>query len=179
MSVTFTAEMGAIVAHVITCTCKNAISQAPRFGAYQDARDALLAIPYGLEYGRGEHRTALPGCSDPELCPDYPLSVHAIEDLERPEINVSNANATHLLHALGYGEHGELDELFGDATPEEFRGRVLTALALAPADEGTPSYQDGNWVECGRRPGYLQNRLTELLDLADWCARNARPVQWH
>ncbi|WP_394622365.1 hypothetical protein JNUCC0626_50380 (plasmid) [Lentzea sp. JNUCC 0626] len=179
MTVTFTAEMGAIVAHVITCTCKDAVAQAPRFGDYADARDALLAIPFALDYGSSEHRSVLPGCTEPELCPDYPLSVHAIEDLERPEVNVSNLNAAHLLYALGYGEPGELDELFGDATPEEFRGRVLTALALAPVDAGVPSYQDGNWIEGGRRPAYLQDRLTELLDLADWCAQHARPVQWH
>ncbi|RLK54436.1 hypothetical protein [Actinokineospora cianjurensis] len=179
MTVTFTAAMGAIVAHVITCVCNDAIAQAPRFGDYADARDALLAIPFALEHDSGEHRALLAGCTEPELCPDYPLSVRAIEDLERPEVNVSNLHAAHLLHALGYGELGRLGELFGDATPEEFRGRVLTALALAPVDMGVPSYQDGNWNEGGRQPTYFQDRLTELLDLADWCAQHARSVQWH
>jgi hypothetical protein len=179
MTVTFTATMGAIVGHVITCTCNGPVAQAPRFGTYEDAVAALRVVPRALDYYASKHRSVLPGCTEPELCPDYPLRVHAIEDLDRPEINVSNTNAVLLLHALGYGDLREDGELFGDAAPEDFRGRVLTALALAPVDEGVPSYQVGNWIEGGRQPGYLQDRLAQLLEVADWCTEHNRPVQWN
>jgi hypothetical protein len=178
MTVTFTAELGPIRAHVITCICRGAIAQAPRYGTYQDALADLPAVDARVD-ATGQRRQPLPGCTDPDLCPDYSLHVHAIEDLERPEINVSNANAMVILEALGYGILTEYDELFGAASAEEFRGRVLTALAVAPEDEGVPFHQVAdNVFECGRRPGYLQGRLAELHELADWCIQHDRPVQW-
>ena len=178
MSVTFTAELGTIIAHVITCGCRDTISQVPRFGAYEDAADALLALSARINAG-DIRRQPLPGCALPGICPEYPLSVYPVEDLERPEVDVSRSNAVPLLHALGYGELPEHEQLAGQASAEEFRGRVLTALALAPIDEGLPAEQNGRYFEGGRRRGYLQARLLRLHELADWCADHRRSVHWH
>ena len=65
----------------------------------------------------------------------------------------------------------------------EFEGRVLLALALAPVDAGMPAYDDSRtggprWIVAGRRPGYLQEKLAGLAELARWCAERGRRVQW-
>ncbi|GAA2679679.1 hypothetical protein GCM10010428_45250 [Actinosynnema pretiosum subsp. pretiosum] len=74
--------------------------------------------------------------------------------------------AARSLHALGY----ESDELFSDATPEDFRGRALTALALAPVNAGTPSFRDGNRTEGA--PAWLS---AETPDRAACHVRLVRP----
>ena len=43
-----------------------------------------------------------------------------------------------------------------------------------PTVEGGP-----RWIEGGRRPGYLQERLEQLRQLADWAIANgADEVSW-
>lgn len=188
--ITFTGEMGLTVGHVIAC-CFDAAAAAPRYGSYEDAVAALHTLNHLVEAGLVA-RTPLPGCSMPETCPDYDLHVHGIEDAERPEVQVTNRNAPLLLNALGYGEFNESDDMWGEASPEEFRARVLTALAVAPADAGAPAHlstgvpgyldnvlSGAQWHQCGRREGWLQDTLAALHELADWCTQYGRQVHWH
>ncbi|MFI5593449.1 hypothetical protein ACIA5G_50955 [Amycolatopsis sp. NPDC051758] len=176
MSVTFTAQLGSIVGFTIAC-CREAALIAPRYGDYDDAADALVQLR-ALEDTSGQRRAVLPGCAWPEVCPDSFLTILPHEEHEAPSVNVTDSNAALLLDALGYRVPAD-DVIAGTATADEFTGRVLTALALAPADAGAPWHEPTpRFVECGRRPGYLQRRLRELQDLATWCAQHGREVQW-
>jgi hypothetical protein len=97
------------------------------------------------------------------------------------EINVSNANAAFILDALGYAESVTEGELFGETSGEDFLGRVMVALGLAPADEGRPSPPDADHVtvvDCGRRPGYLQEKLDMLRELGDAAKGFGSMVVW-
>ena len=72
------------------------------------------------------------------------------------------------------------DELSGCVPAGFFREHALLALAFEPEDEGIPwaaDPQNSRWIECGRSPGLIQQRLEQLLALAeaaeklgpDWC----------
>lgn len=95
-----------------------------------------------------------------------------------PTVNMANGNAAQVFDLLGLTYDGD----WGTTTGPDFLGRVLLALAFldgATADtEGRPAAVDGNWVECGRRPGYLAERLTALHDLAAWAVEHHADVEW-
>lgn len=91
-----------------------------------------------------------------------------------PEVNMHNGNAARVLDLLGIAWDGDL----GEATAEDFLGRVLLAQALAGDDEGVPAIEDGRWHVGGRRPGYLAGTLTELADIAEWARRAGAAVVW-
>lgn len=99
------------------------------------------------------------------------------------DVNMSNSNAARVCESLGIS----LDpDWCGDMPADDFMGRVLMALALSPADEGMPSYEHvtgpgtARMIEGARRPGYLQERLTQLHALASWAWANDRTalVSW-
>jgi hypothetical protein len=101
-----------------------------------------------------------------------------IDDAERWCVNMCNRNAAHVLDTLGVDTSGELaGELAGD----ELRGRVLLALGLAPADEGRDAQahdEAGRFIEGARHPGYLQERLEQLRDLAEHCQACGYMIAW-
>jgi hypothetical protein len=103
-----------------------------------------------------------------------------------PELNVANGNAVDLLQLLGLPV-----EPWGEAPAEDFLGRVLMAQALlnvATDDEhGRPAVFDEQGdlfgvtvptVWCGRRPGYLAEKLAELHQIATWAHQFNAAVQW-
>ncbi|MDJ0465004.1 hypothetical protein [Streptomyces sp. H27-C3] len=201
VSITFTAAHRPPVGYAVTCGCDGATVRAPRFGDY---RDALAAADRASAAGT---RDALPGCDLPETCPEYPLHAEDVDpDGPVPWVNFSNVNAIGVLEALGFpvqpGPQDEACDALEDGLPleadgpgvvipiavvdacgelpaEDFRGRVLTALGLAPEDPGRPDIRLGRTLLLGRPAGYLQRRLTELHALADWCAAHGRDVAWH
>ena len=96
-------------------------------------------------------------------------------------VNMSNSNAHNVCQALGI----DLEpEWCGSMSADDFLGRVLLALAISPEDEGMPSYElprepgRVRWIEAARRPGYLQERLGQLRELADWAVANEAIVMW-
>ncbi len=95
-----------------------------------------------------------------------------------PTVNLSVGNAKQVLDLLGLTFDGD----WGTTTGPGFHGRVLLALALLDTTtgdvEGRPEVVDGNWIDCGRRPGYLTERLTELHDLAVWAVEQNADVDW-
>jgi hypothetical protein len=94
-----------------------------------------------------------------------------------PEVNMHNGNAATVLDLLGIAWDGDS----GEATGEDFLGRVLLAQALLVVtgdDEGVPAISDGRWHVGGRRPGYLAETLTELADIAEWASRAGAAVVW-
>jgi hypothetical protein len=95
-----------------------------------------------------------------------------------PEVNMANGNAAQILDLLGLDYDGD----WGTTTGPDFHGRVLLAIAFlgtATADvEGLPARAVGRHIECGRRPGYLADRLTALRDLAVWACEHDADVEW-
>ncbi|QBI56821.1 hypothetical protein [Streptomonospora litoralis] len=117
-------------------------------------------------------------------------------DEDGPDLAVSNANAATLLRLLGLRpeQHADApdavgplgivlhDELAGIAPAEDILGRVLTATALldVATDDanGRPMVRDGNVIDCGRRPGYLAERLQQLAEVAAWARDHGAAVVW-
>lgn len=89
-------------------------------------------------------------------------------------INMSNGNAVGVLDLLGYTD----ESMYGECDAQDFLGRVLMAIAVAPADEGRPTFQDGNILFGGTEPGYKQNRLRQLYDLALSATKSGTSVVW-
>lgn len=96
-----------------------------------------------------------------------------------PSVNMTNGNAAQVLDLLGL----DFDGNWGETSAEDFLGRVLIAQALltVATDDahGLPAVEDRNWTDCGRRPGYLADRLADLRRLATWAIDNQATVAWH
>lgn len=113
-----------------------------------------------------------------------------VEGVEELEVNVSNSNAMHLLRTLGFNT----EELSGEATGEIFLGAVMLAQGIAPADEGVPMHElteaekramplgalfgNATVIECGRHPGYTDERLVQLRSLAEVANQRDLMVVW-
>lgn len=178
MSITFTAASVPVLGYVVSCGCAAVTTTAPRFGTYADAEVALAGIPFGTEQCAAEFRTALPGCTMPEICPDYRLRVEAVyapEDIA-PEVQVAYGHVPFMLATLGLTPEQEAD-LGGLMEPAALLGRVLVGAAVSPADEGTPA-TGTRFNHGGRHAGYLERKLAELRTLAAWCAQRDRLVTW-
>ncbi|GAA1111454.1 hypothetical protein [Streptomyces javensis] len=202
MSVTFTAAHVPPVGHAVSCGCPQATLLAPRFGDYRDAQAAA-----DKANARPGARRPLPGCDHPDACADYPLVADEVDpDGVVPWVDFSSVNAVVVLEALGFQLAPDTDDVasdllepglpvevpddalvipvavvdaWGQVSAEDFRARVVTALGLAPEDPGVPNIQLGRTFVGGRPPGYLQRRLRDLYELADWCAVHGRDVAWH
>jgi len=110
---------------------------------------------------------------------DFQAVVHSATSPEEVEVNMSNGNAVDVSAALGI----DLEpDWCGSMPAEDFLGRVLVALAIAPADEGMPSYEHAGpgarMIQGARPAGYLQDRLGQLHQLADWAVNNGAEIQW-
>ena len=193
MSVSFYAEIveGLSVPSVLECGCES--WRSPVFASATDAAIARLDGKFTL------------GCAD-DLCHKY--GVFIVPALAEPEVNLSNGNASEMLDNLGI-QVGEdfAERCIGSMPAEDFKGRVLMALALCPADEGMPAYKLGSeeapahfgfiadalegkaqaeaegregvtvW-QCARREGYTQEMLGYLLEVAEYAQAQGREVVW-
>lgn len=185
MSVTFTASFVEPRFHVVSCGCEEATARAVPYGSFGAAHSAAEAANLGA-------RAPLPGCALPEVCPDYPLYARPVYEDPAPETCLHEANAERALEVLGLRtgtpacpqqadadlQDGAEHEASGQMDAEEFLGRVLVAVALAPADSGADGYWSGRWFHGGRHAGDLQQRLGELRLLAEWCHQRGRQVAW-
>lgn len=100
---------------------------------------------------------------------------------EHLAVNMSNSNAARVCGSLGIN----LDAMgwCGSLTAQDFLGRILVALAVEPADAGLPSTVDAapgraTFIDCGRAPGYAQERLEQLRELADWAVANGVEISF-
>jgi hypothetical protein len=188
VSTTFTATtLGPALGYVITCPCEGATDQAPRFGMYADAHEALTRIPFGTEYFAGAHRTVLPGCEMPEQCPDYPLDVCEIRHPHDvpPAVNIGHFRVHHVMDALGLlveTDEGMVVDWAGEVSAHDLLGRIAISEALSPVDEGLPVTEvpggGARLIDGGRPAGYLQTKMTELRILAEWCVQRGSTVTW-
>jgi hypothetical protein len=176
MSVTFTTEMSPITGFTLDCGVHDNGTTEHRFGNYSDA-EAFLQGELDAHGCTGH----LAVCGD-DFCESSRMFIHATEEAPAPQVNVSNDNAKHLLALLGSTvEYG--GEMCGGMSGEDFLGRVLMAIAVAPSDAGVPSYENRSeggmtMVMCGRRAGYTEGRLEELRELAEFSVATGRPIQW-
>lgn len=135
-------------------------------------------------------------CTEPEPCEEYlmyalPSGTHGICDhsfaaeaacgCKRFDVNISSANARSILERLGY-EYDPEDGICGSATPDEIIGRALLAN-IGRDDSGIRSavVSDGpgaTMIDCGLRPGYYDERMTAILDLAHEAQRREVLVGW-
>lgn len=142
--------------------------------------DAEAAMIAARDSGR-----VLPGCTDPEGISElsgYFVETVTTDEGQVPTVNLSNRNAADVLGMLGCTHDGE-PEMVGACSADDFEGRVLTALALVPVDAGVPAYETASAggatvLECGRRPGYHQDILGRLHELATWSRARQRTVYW-
>jgi hypothetical protein len=166
MSVTFAPEYVTNQVSVVSCSCGDAVSDV-QFGSYQAAYDAL--------YVTGT--VATPMCDD-EFCAAYTACIGALDEI--PTVNVSNLNAREILSVLGVtkADDEEYLELCGSMPAEQFAGSVLLGIAVNPTDAGAPVVDEGNFVECGREVGYVDARLTELREVAEYALTHNLNVVW-
>ena len=166
--------------YVIDCECPGAtpitFPSARLAWAWADHRnatpDALRALPHG--------------CAS-EICRECDLHPQPVATWYEAEINVAAANGRTLLELLGlYPDAPEEDPMMlqvderatTQVSGEDFLGRVLLASAMAPTDEGVPTYGEDNFIFCGRSAGYTETRLGELRDLAQTAISLGRDVVW-
>lgn len=104
----------------------------------------------------------------------YPEGIMAADVFE---VNVSNNNGFAILTELGI----EADYC-GSIAATELRERALCALGFASAAEvpGNVSQGEGGAtiIDCGRREGYMPERIGSLLELATLCERYGWAVCW-
>ncbi|WP_052362783.1 hypothetical protein [Gordonia alkanivorans] len=174
MSISFTPEFDATdiagwqITNVCGCTSK-------LFSSYADATAAYVQLP-GYN---GDDSPYLPGCGmDENDRATFRPSIHAVENHQYPTVTLANTNARGLLDRLGLpgDDSGSVDST-------DLIGRILLAQALCGPDEGVPSSvaprkSGPTLVEGGRLPGYYDDVLTRLVNVATWAMTHARPVTW-
>ncbi|MFE1478596.1 hypothetical protein ACFW6N_32690 [Streptomyces cyaneofuscatus] len=201
MSVTFTADWRPAGHFVVSCGCERATALAPRHDTYEEALAALpatgsrdplpgCAMPdICPDYPLYVHDVDSDG-DIPEVNLSEPNAVRLAELLGLLAPEPSGADTTPALSATAREDrslpgaapdttgpwHAACDA--GRLPAGDFLGRVLVALALTPEDSGVDGYWSGRIHMGGRRAGYLQRRLAELRDLAQWCADHGRDVTW-
>lgn len=106
-----------------------------------------------------------------------------------PTMNLANGNAANVLGALNLvsAERGmsrdpfNTDELAGFADAELVLGCALAYLAVEPEDAGLVPHalnERGNFMDAGRRPGYLQEKLQVIVEIATWARDHGRRFEW-
>jgi hypothetical protein len=103
--------------------------------------------------------------------------IDMVSDLDHLSVNVSNANACAILDRLGFEA-----ELWGEVAAEDFLGRAMVAN-VGRFDDGIESSSDRGqggavMIDCGLRPGYFDDRLSSLAELASAAAARGLLVGW-
>jgi hypothetical protein len=162
MSVSFYPAIDDSVAHIITCICEETKFDT----TYPDRASAYAAKTSG---------DLKPNCGDA-----YCEYLYVNPAIAEPEVNMSNSNAYDLMDVLGLiPEEGNFDDVcVGSMKAEDFLGRVVVARGLAPVSPERLPEQDGIMIYAGRREGYVQERLEQLQEVADWAIANKREVVW-
>jgi hypothetical protein len=137
------------------------------YGPFDSYDDALLAVT--------AHKMECPECDV------YGCYANAVLDVD-VYVNMSNANAAMILAVLGLDVDPE-DGIMGHMDAEQFLGHVLMALAAERDNAAVLSVTDSlpgcaTFIDCGLPEGYVEERLTQLADLATEAVRLSRTVCW-
>ena len=168
MSITFTPEIGPIDHYVVECL---------NCGATQDFSDGDAA--YDITRFSDIGAAVLDTCTNTGTfeCGEGAIS-HAVDSLGMlPSVNMANLNAGDVLDALGI----DRDDISGSMPARDFLGRILMALAAAPESAPIPAHTMGgstNFIRCERAPGYVQDRLRDLHEVAEFAIAHDRPITW-
>jgi hypothetical protein len=161
MSVTFYPEMNSQVAHVLACSCRAWKSTE----IYANRSDAYQASLTGIKSS----------CIDP-YCGEY---LYAEPEAYEPEVQLSNINAEELLDYLQISVGGDFeDRCTGSLSAEDMLERVSWALDIAPVSSGLATMRVDNIVYCGRPSDYIQTKLAQVGEVAQWAKANSRDVVW-
>lgn len=179
MSVTFSATTGSLKGWDVTCVCGARYLQEGDTPMSYETASQLVA----LKRAQG---TGFVDCAD-EDCFTFGLFTSGVyEGEEGPHINMSNINSVAVLEALGIKSAAdEFSEVCcGALQAEDFKGRVLMALAVAPTSaerltEVRTAESGATMVHCGIEEGYVQHRLEALLEVADFALAQDREVTWN
>jgi hypothetical protein len=173
MSVTFSPAIHPTDPVVWFIECMDGLRRDHRDGSYAEMAEELPLHQFGCLH---------------EGCREYDGATLATVQTD-PEVNVSNSNARLLLEALGL----PFVDGCGSLGADDFLGRVLTALAVAPQDAGVPAHRlvpgestifgpvvegGATFIDCGRSEGYLQERLLQLEEVATAALLAGREVSW-
>jgi hypothetical protein len=93
---------------------------------------------------------------------------------EEDSLNVSNTHAVLILGALGL----DASDPCGEADANTLMALCALYCATSMQDLGVPSEQHGNVITCGRREGYLDERIAELGRIAAVAADAGVEVYW-
>lgn len=156
---------GLAVSSIIECGCGK--FRSPAFASHAEAYSAMTS---------GSVVTA---CGD-----DYCLALgtlFVVPAVAEPEVQMANLNASEIFPLLGIGL--EDSDWCGSMPADDFKGRVLLALALAPEDLGRGAEPMGHavfgiGVRAPREVGYTQARLTMMLEVADLALARGTEVCW-
>lgn len=138
---------------------------------YNDACAHYLALQAGT--------STMPGCEAPadHKRDAYFVQANSAADEGMPWVNMANANAGFILSTLG------LDTGCGTIPTNDFNARLTMAAAVEPYDQGiAPTVSTtpfgGTSVYCGRRTGYLQDRLRDFQAVVAWAQEHERDITW-
>lgn len=160
MSVSFYPEMNSSVPHILVCVCRSWKSTNVYPNRMEAYRDSLIV--------KGE-------CGDP-YCGGY---VYAEPAAFEPEVQLSNVNAEELFDYLQVSVGGEFENrCVGRLPAEDMLERVTWALEIVPESSGLITMQIDNIIYGGRPSDYLQSKLAQLGEVAQWAKANSRDVVW-
>ena len=149
----------------LACSCEEQVGET----IYKSRSEAYNAV-YTTQ------TATVPVCGD-ELCAAY--SVSFVEVNETPYVNVSNFNASAILDVLGIQVGEDFDyRCAGSMDAEDFLGRVLLADAVQPVSAELPSYREGNLIRGAREEGYVNSRVNELREVAEYARARSLKVCW-
>lgn len=184
MSVTFYPELGPVDHYTVECINCDATQN---FSTHEAAYTLHAAIREGTAH--------IDGCTqEPYRCQDGGI-MYEVEALGvTPTVNVASSHAVDILEVLGLTSRHEPietdghtalnipgDDLCGSLPAQDFLGRILMALAVAPESAERPAYAAvgaSHVTSCYRRAGYLQSKLHELHEVAQFCHTHDRPIIW-
>lgn len=174
MSITFYPELGVHRGFDLECECRYRHTERyPPFASSADAELALLTLEE-----KGESVCGSSACS-------YGFVQAFYENSDLPQLNVTNHNSVSIFDALGLIPEGASfhDYCSGSLDANDFLGRVLMALAVAPVSpervtEEHTSEVGPRVVIFGRPEGYLQGKLIELQRVAESARERGVPVVW-
>lgn len=156
---------GLAVSSIIECGCGEF-----RSSTFASREEAYSAISSG---------SVVTACGD-----DYCLALgtlFVVPEVSEPEVQMANLNASEIFPLLGIdlGDSGWC----GSMPADDFKGRVLLALALAPEDLGREAEPMGHAVfgigiRAPRAVGYTQARLAKMLEVADLAISRGTEICW-
>ena len=178
MSVTFSATMSNLVGWDVECVCGATFLSE---GEQPMTRDQVETLLYSFR----DNPRGLENCKDDD-CYYYGIYSKAItEGPESDSVNVANGNSVPIFEALGLMHEGVTfeDVCAGSMPAEDFLGRILMHMAVAPVSAEKPTLvnqgaRGAKEIVCGRPEGYVQDQLARLQAIAEFAVAQGRDIMW-